>query len=100
MLLAGIIVRNTLVTYDREKNKLGFWKTNCSELWKRLQDTGSPPPAPLVPQNHNSTSAISPSIAPSGLTPTSFPGKKSNFYNQLNALICFCTLKVFYWNQM
>ncbi|KAI6689090.1 hypothetical protein NL676_025918 [Syzygium grande] len=72
-LLGGIIVRNTLVTYDREKNKLGFWKTNCSELWKRLQDTGSPPPAPLVPQNHNSTSAISPSIAPSGSPPTSFP---------------------------
>ncbi|KAF8025033.1 hypothetical protein BT93_F2018 [Corymbia citriodora subsp. variegata] len=72
-LLGGIIVRNTLVTYDREKNKLGFWKTNCSELWKRLQVTGSPTPAHLVPQNHNSTSAVPPSIAPSGLPPNSFP---------------------------
>ncbi|KAK9678495.1 hypothetical protein RND81_11G215300 [Saponaria officinalis] len=35
-LLGGIIVRNTLVTYDREHLKVGFWKTNCSELWDRL----------------------------------------------------------------
>ncbi|XP_048234787.1 aspartic proteinase 36-like [Ricinus communis] len=34
--LGGIIVRNTLVTYDRQNNRIGFWKTNCSELWKRL----------------------------------------------------------------
>ncbi|KAI3440382.1 Peptidase A1 domain-containing protein [Psidium guajava] len=72
-LLGGIIVRNTLVTYDREKNKLGFWKTNCSELWKRLQDTGRPTTAPLVPQNHSTTPAVSPSLAPSGLPPNSFP---------------------------
>ncbi|XP_030516656.2 aspartic proteinase 36-like isoform X2 [Rhodamnia argentea] len=72
-LLGGIIVRNTLVTYDREKNKLGFWKTNCSELWKQLEDTGCPTPAPLVPQNHNTTPAVSPSLAPSGLPPNSFP---------------------------
>ena len=35
-LMAGIIVRNTLVTYDRHNEKIGFWKTNCSELWERL----------------------------------------------------------------
>ncbi|MBA0686816.1 hypothetical protein Goari_014393, partial [Gossypium aridum] len=35
-LLGGIIVRNTLVTYDRKDSKIGFWKTNCSELWERL----------------------------------------------------------------
>ncbi|XP_017413751.2 aspartic proteinase 36-like isoform X1 [Vigna angularis] len=28
-LLGGIVVRNTLVMYDREQEKIGFWKTNC-----------------------------------------------------------------------
>ncbi|XVF15475.1 hypothetical protein REPUB_Repub09cG0156700 [Reevesia pubescens] len=45
-LLGGIIVRNTLVTYDREHSKIGFWKTNCSELWERLHITGAPSPSP------------------------------------------------------
>ncbi|KAL0889057.1 hypothetical protein Bca101_013040 [Brassica carinata] len=47
-LLGGIVVRNTLVTYDRENDKLGFLKTNCSDLWRRL---ASPPdsPAPTSP---------------------------------------------------
>ncbi|PIN24030.1 Aspartyl protease [Handroanthus impetiginosus] len=45
-LLGGIIVRNTLVTYDREHEKIGFWKTNCSELWDRLQVSSAPPPLP------------------------------------------------------
>ncbi|KAK5843566.1 aspartic proteinase 36-like isoform X3 [Gossypium arboreum] len=39
-LLGGIIVRNTLVTYDREHSKIGFWKTNCSEISERLHRTG------------------------------------------------------------
>ncbi|KAI8534932.1 hypothetical protein RHMOL_Rhmol10G0135000 [Rhododendron molle] len=43
-LLGGIIVRNTLVMYDREREKVGFWKTNCSELWERLQAIAPPPP--------------------------------------------------------
>lgn len=33
------------MTYDREHEKIGFWKTNCSELWERLIDTGAEPPA-------------------------------------------------------
>lgn len=45
-LLGGIVVRNTLVTYDRANQRIGFWKTNCSELWKRLPLPGSPSPAP------------------------------------------------------
>ncbi|PPD68450.1 hypothetical protein GOBAR_DD34666 [Gossypium barbadense] len=45
-LLGGIIVRNTLVTYDREHSKIGFWKTNCSELWERLHITGALSPTP------------------------------------------------------
>ncbi|XP_057990196.1 aspartic proteinase 36-like [Hevea brasiliensis] len=45
-ILGGILVRNTLVMYDRENSKMGFWKTNCSELWERHHGTGAP--APLV----------------------------------------------------
>lgn len=46
----GIIVRNTLVTYDREHEKVGFWKTNCSQLWEKLHPpTASPPPPPQPP---------------------------------------------------
>ena len=62
--LSGIVVRNTLVTYDRENDKLGFLKTNCSDLWRRL---ASPPdsPAPTSPVTQNkSSNNISPSPGP------------------------------------
>ncbi|OIT33111.1 PREDICTED: aspartic proteinase-like protein 2 [Nicotiana attenuata] len=69
-LLGGIVVRNTLVTYDRENKRIGFWKTNCSELWDRL-NLSPPPPSPLSPSvssldNTNPTAHLSPSSAPSG----------------------------------
>jgi hypothetical protein len=62
-LLGGIVVRNTLVVYDRENSKVGFWRTNCSELSDRLHIDGAPPPATL-PSNdsnpsHNSSSNLS-----------------------------------------
>ncbi|KAH0726784.1 aspartic proteinase-like protein 2 isoform X2 [Solanum tuberosum] len=70
-LLGGIVVRNTLVTYDRENERIGFWKTNCSELWDRLNLSPPPPPSPSTPvlsdlHNPNSTAHMSPSPAPSG----------------------------------
>lgn len=71
----GIIVRNTLVTYDRENKKIGFWKTNCSELWKRLQKADGPAPADLVPQSHNNSLVLPPSEAPSRLPTINFTGK-------------------------
>ncbi|PON54240.1 Aspartic peptidase [Parasponia andersonii] len=77
-LLGGILVRNTLVTYDRENNKIGFWKTNCSELWKRLNYPSSPPPPPVTPlvsDSLNGNTEIPPSIAPDGSHPTFFPGE-------------------------
>ncbi|KAK9269997.1 hypothetical protein L1049_025570 [Liquidambar formosana] len=74
-LLGGIVVRNTLVTYDRESDKIGFWKTNCSELWKGLHIPGVPAPAPVVPFSRNSTIEMSPTPAPSGLPQNVFPGK-------------------------
>ncbi|KAM3384566.1 hypothetical protein ACQJBY_008917 [Aegilops geniculata] len=64
-LLGGIVVRNTLVTYDRHNEKIGFWKTNCSELWERLQSGGAPSPAPS--SDPGSQADLSPAPAPSGL---------------------------------
>ncbi|XP_010503675.1 PREDICTED: aspartic proteinase CDR1-like [Camelina sativa] len=54
-LLGGIVVRNTLVVYDRENSKVGFWRTNCSELSDRLHIDGATPPATL-PSNDSSPS--------------------------------------------
>ncbi|CAB4266252.1 unnamed protein product [Prunus armeniaca] len=73
-LLGGIVTRNTLVTYDRANDKIGFWKTNCSELWKRLNYSNAPPPAPSAFDGRNTSVEISPSIAPSGLPDTVIPG--------------------------
>ncbi|KAJ0098007.1 hypothetical protein Patl1_28585 [Pistacia atlantica] len=61
-LLGGIVVRNTLVMYDREHSKIGFWKTNCSELWEQLQETGTPP---QVPSSGKNSSAKLPPNEPS-----------------------------------
>ncbi|XP_010481906.1 PREDICTED: aspartic proteinase-like protein 2 isoform X2 [Camelina sativa] len=71
-LLGGIVVRNTLVTYDRENDKLGFLKTNCSDLWRRLAAPDSP--APTSPVSQNKTSSISPSPATSESSTTDLPG--------------------------
>ncbi|PHU04637.1 hypothetical protein BC332_25459 [Capsicum chinense] len=46
--LGGIVVHNTLVTYNRENKRIGFWKTNCSEIWDR-QNSFLPPPSPSTP---------------------------------------------------
>ncbi|KAJ9540791.1 hypothetical protein OSB04_027297 [Centaurea solstitialis] len=64
-LLGGIVTRNIFVTYDREHEKIGFWRTNCSELWERLhassEDTSpssspSPSPSPSKPPSSPSSS--------------------------------------------
>ncbi|KAH7652450.1 Aspartic peptidase A1 family protein [Dioscorea alata] len=74
-LLGGIIVRNTLVTYDRQNQKIGFWKTNCSQLWEGLQSHGAPLPAPSVFDNHTSNGGLSPGPSPSGLQYYTLPGQ-------------------------
>ncbi|KAI4339823.1 hypothetical protein MLD38_024723 [Melastoma candidum] len=80
-LLGGIIVRNTLVTYDRENNRIGFWKTNCSELGKTKKDDSSslPPPNPslaprIPPPRPNTSSATAPTQSPSTSPTDIFPG--------------------------
>ncbi|KAJ6833029.1 aspartic proteinase CDR1-like [Iris pallida] len=65
-LLGGILVRNTLVTYDRQNERIGFWKTNCSELWSRLHIAAPPPKVPSASPNKNSTVGVSPASSPSG----------------------------------
>ncbi|XP_022741477.1 aspartic proteinase-like protein 2 isoform X2 [Durio zibethinus] len=72
-LLGGIIVRNTLVTYDREHSKIGFWKTNCSELWERLH-TLSPSPSSSSGKD-NSTVELPPTSAPDGPSRYALPGE-------------------------
>ncbi|MCL7032136.1 hypothetical protein MKW94_016403, partial [Papaver nudicaule] len=62
-LLGGIVVRNTLVTYDRQNERIGFFKTNCSELWETLNVPGAPSPAPTS-SNSNSTVGMTPTLAP------------------------------------
>ncbi|XP_075476585.1 aspartic proteinase 36-like [Primulina tabacum] len=73
-LLGGIVVRNTLVTYDREHERIGFWKTNCSELWERLNISSVPPPLPPSLNLTNSSMATSPTLAPSEPPPFKAPG--------------------------
>lgn len=85
LIATGIIVRNTLVTYDRENERIGFWKTNCSELWDRLNLSPPPPsPSPSTPvhsglDNPNSTAHMSPSPAPGGPPGYDIPGMKRTF---------------------
>ncbi|XP_030949997.1 aspartic proteinase CDR1-like [Quercus lobata] len=66
-LLGGIVVRNTLVTYDRENDKIGFWKTNCSELWKSLHYIDPSTPSPLPPKSQSTNVSIPPTVASGGL---------------------------------
>lgn len=51
--------------YDREHAKIGFWKTNCSELWERLHISDTPTPVPQNSKGTNLTGAFEPSVAPS-----------------------------------
>lgn len=49
-LLGGILVRNTMVTYDRTKARVGFWKTNCSDLFEILTNMEGANAPPLPPE--------------------------------------------------
>nr|KJB17990.1 hypothetical protein B456_003G027900 [Gossypium raimondii] len=74
-LLGGIIVRNTLVTYDREHSKIGFWKTNCSELWERLHRTGGQSPSSSSSGKDNSTVESPTTSAAGGSSRYALPGE-------------------------
>ncbi|KAK9990709.1 hypothetical protein SO802_025694 [Lithocarpus litseifolius] len=87
-LLGGIIVRNTLVMYDREHSKIGFWKTNCSELWERLQISGAPPQMPAAPDREPP-----PTTAPTQVPDHVLPGEL-----QIKQITCDMLLNVSYPN--
>lgn len=74
LFIKGIIARNTLVMYDRENSKMGFWKTNCSELWERLHRTGAPAPSSSASNRTNSTIGMPPTLAPSNQLQYILPG--------------------------
>lgn len=85
------------MTYDREHSKVGFWKTNCSELWERLRvSDSSPAPAPApapapelthTPFGPTTASSIgeffaphlSPASAPTGVPSYFIPGIFTKF---------------------
>lgn len=60
--------------YDRGHSKIGFWKTNCSELWERLHISGSPPLMPSAPNRENSTTEIPPTSPPAEAPQYGLPG--------------------------
>ncbi|CAH8305744.1 unnamed protein product [Eruca vesicaria subsp. sativa] len=72
-LLGGIVVRNTLVVYDRENSKVGFWRTNCSELSDRLHIAGAPPSPPPPPPAKLPSNDSNPSLN----TSNNLPGEKN-----------------------
>lgn len=75
-LLGGIIVRNTLVTYDRHNRRIGFWKTNCSELWDRLHiDKKKSEKQPPSSKPTNSTIEFAPAFSPSASNDNFLPGQ-------------------------
>ncbi|PWA58790.1 aspartic peptidase A1 family, Aspartic peptidase domain protein [Artemisia annua] len=84
MFSTGIIARNTFVMYDREHDKIGFWKTNCSDLWARLHPSGGPSASP---DGSNSSADTPSSSAPLGPPYHISPGSKVGsiiFYMSLN----------------
>lgn len=94
---AGILVRDTLVEYDRANKQIGFWRTNCTELWTSLQDAydGKSPPIESSPTPKNESKnppTEEPIAAPA---PIQIPGKNYdhlNLYRELN-LFFFCFIK-------
>ncbi|XP_073026784.1 aspartic proteinase 36-like [Primulina eburnea] len=91
-LLGGIIFRNTLVTYDREHERIGFWKTNCSELWEKLNVSAVSPPLPSGIDLNKSTMATAPTLAFSG--PPSFKTPAASFSSSS------ISTAVLYWSSM
>ena len=74
LVYTGIIVRNSFVTYDREHDRIGFWKTNCSELWERLNATGAHSPAaspagPSTVDSPRSSAVLPPEANPAADSP-------------------------------
>ncbi|KAH9315061.1 hypothetical protein KI387_023688, partial [Taxus chinensis] len=77
-LLGGILVRNMLVTYDRSNERIGFWKTNCSELWQRLQS--AVPPPPVTPNSKDKNISDRGHIVPPAPAPSEYKAPAPSEY--------------------
>jgi len=66
--------------YDRENSKIGFWKTNCSELWETLHTSDAPSPVPSNSEVTNLTKAFAPSVAPSASQDNLHQGNIISYY--------------------
>ncbi|XP_039121107.1 aspartic proteinase CDR1-like [Dioscorea cayenensis subsp. rotundata] len=74
-LLGGIIVRNILVTYDRQNRRIGFWKTNCSHLWEALHMDVTPSSMPSASHDKNYTGENSSAASSSAPQSYNLPGQ-------------------------
>ncbi|KAJ7515303.1 hypothetical protein O6H91_22G009900 [Diphasiastrum complanatum] len=77
-LLGGIVVRNMLVTYDRAKDKIGFWKTKCTDLWMNLPAVV--PPSGAEPIKDPNGISPSPERLPPSSGPKETPGTPQSQY--------------------
>ena len=76
--------------YDREHKQIGFWKTNCSELWEKLRISDVPPKVPPITEGKNSTEALEPAVAPSESHYNLHPG----IINCWSSIILFLIIRV------
>lgn len=73
------------MTYDRERQRIGFWKTNCSELWKRLHIKDAP--AGPSTEGIEGSAGTQPASAPNG--PLVHPGMLFQcYYESLKSRLC------------
>lgn len=104
-----------LVKYDRGTKQIGFWRTNCTELWSSLQDVydgenrpidSSPTPTPTpktevknppidsspTPKNEVENSPAGQPVAASGPgVSIKIPGKYYDYFNLYRELKKFCS---------
>jgi hypothetical protein len=74
-ILGGIVTRNMLVTYDREKDQIGFVRTKCTDLWRNLSAgalSASDNDSSIPPFSSGDTGWVDSSMP--YLSPTRYPG--------------------------
>lgn len=81
---AGIVVRNMLVTYDRFNQQIGFFKTNCTDLWSILPAEAPISPPPAAPPVNEQAPPVESPTAPLLATPSPTPVPEG-MYPQIEA---------------
>lgn len=83
---AGIVVRNMLVTYDRFNQQIGFFKTNCTDLWSILPADAPISPPPAAPPANEQAPPVESPTAPPLSTPSPAP-LPEGMYLRLHTLV-------------